>query len=75
MITKKDVCCLWKGGYLTCDIIKIAAKKLERLSPHKGTWQFILTYVTGFDDTYEWGQDGQEKSTLLSIYLLNVLVV
>eukprot|EP00957_Ditylum_brightwellii_P101952 7770722-Ditylum_brightwellii.AAC.1 len=64
-ITKKDRRYLQQGGHLTCDVINIAAKKLERLSPHKGTRQFIPTYVTGFDNTYEGGQDGQEKSILV----------
>eukprot|EP00957_Ditylum_brightwellii_P189398 14416055-Ditylum_brightwellii.AAC.1 len=45
--------------------MNIAAKKLERLSPHKGTQQFIPTYVTEFDDTYEGEKDGQRKSTLV----------
>eukprot|EP00957_Ditylum_brightwellii_P012962 979428-Ditylum_brightwellii.AAC.1 len=63
-IIKKDMCCLWKGGYLTCGIINIATKKLEKLSPHKSARQFIPMYVTGFDNTYEGGQDGWEKYTL-----------
>eukprot|EP00957_Ditylum_brightwellii_P196718 14988496-Ditylum_brightwellii.AAC.1 len=42
-----------------------AAKKLERLSPHKGTRQVISTYVTGFDDTYEARNDGRGQSTLV----------
>eukprot|EP00957_Ditylum_brightwellii_P156244 11892309-Ditylum_brightwellii.AAC.1 len=44
--------------------MNITAKKLERLSPHKGTRRFIPTYVMGFDNTYEEGQDGRGKSTL-----------
>eukprot|EP00957_Ditylum_brightwellii_P142917 10889062-Ditylum_brightwellii.AAC.1 len=42
-----------------------AAKKLERLSPHKGTRQIVLTYVTRFTDTYEGRNDGQGQSTLV----------
>eukprot|EP00957_Ditylum_brightwellii_P137696 10497070-Ditylum_brightwellii.AAC.1 len=42
-----------------------AAKKLERLLPHKGTRQIISTYVTRFDDTYEERKDGQGQSTLV----------
>eukprot|EP00957_Ditylum_brightwellii_P120062 9161603-Ditylum_brightwellii.AAC.1 len=45
--------------------MNIAAKKLERLSPHKDIQQIISTYVTGFDNTYEGGKDGWGKSTLV----------
>ena len=50
-ITKEDRCCLPEEKYLTCVVMNTAAKKLERLSPHKGTRQIIPTYVTGFDNT------------------------
>eukprot|EP00957_Ditylum_brightwellii_P117130 8933342-Ditylum_brightwellii.AAC.1 len=66
-IIKKDRCCLPEGEHLTCVVMNIAAKKLERLSPHKGTRRFIPTYVTGFDNTYEGGRMGRGNLLLLSI--------
>eukprot|EP00957_Ditylum_brightwellii_P038503 2910394-Ditylum_brightwellii.AAC.1 len=75
----KDRRCLSEEEHLTCAIMNTAAKKLERLSPHKGTRRIISTYVTGFDNTYKERNDGQGQSTLVkrlnsantgSLYLL-----
>eukprot|EP00957_Ditylum_brightwellii_P143770 10954722-Ditylum_brightwellii.AAC.1 len=66
-ITKEDRRCLPEEEHLTCARMNIAAKQLERLSPHKGTRKIVSMCVTGFEDTYEGGRMGRGNLLLLSI--------